>query len=342
MSRFAYSQAEIQAGQRILEANVNAFNEISGMQDIRDPALEGIRANNESLTHEAWIRYDDRIVMVARENLQIFNDLNMAGLVFPTNLGNTISRYQRSTDMTEANVSLYGDTEGEMDRVTYDESGVPVPIVHKDWQIDARSLLASQQSGEPLDTTSGERAGRVVAEKIEDLIIKGNFKVGSDQIYGLTNHPKRQTFALNVDWSKANLTEDERKEIVTEDMVGILRLAKNHNYYRNLMVYVSGDIWTNISLDYNDQKGDLTIKQRIENFAQISMVKLADRLPNKTVVLLAMGRDTIDVAMGASVTNSRYQNGNPMMHKFMTWGAVGPRIKYDTEDNIGLVHATYT
>ena len=339
MSRIR-THAEIEAGKRILLANAAAFNEVAEMQGMTDPEFRGINVNNESLTHEAWIEYDRQIIMVARENLQIFNDLEMAGLVFPTSFGNTISRYQRSTDMTEANVSLYGDTEGEADRITYDESGVPVPIVHKDWSIDARSLLASQTSGERLDITTGERAGRVVAEMMEDLIIKGDFKVGNDRIYGLTNHPKRQTMALNVNWAGDTLSEQNRKDIINRDVKGMLALAKNHNYYRNLSMYVSGDIWTNLSLDYSDQKGDLTLKQRIENFAQINMVKLADRLPNKTVILLAVGKEVIDVAYGASVTNSRYQSGNPMKHKFMTWSALGPRIKYDTEDHIGLVHGT--
>ena len=147
-----------------------------------------------------------------------------------------------------------GRTTGEKDRITFEEAGVPIPIIHEDFGLNFRTLEASRTTGEPLDTTSISTAGTEVMEEIERMIFNGaNIKVGNDRIYGLVTHPERNTFNIG-DWSTAS-TEQQRKDVVSETNA-MIKAARADNFNGPFTLYVAKNIWDTLQDDYNDQKGD--------------------------------------------------------------------------------------
>ena len=126
---------------------------------------------NGTLRRDEWKALDEAVMTVARERLVGINDLVSRGLVY--NLGNpmgtTILEWHDVGESMEAVITMDGVTRGKGDRPVFKYNYIPIPIIHVDYEINARVLAASRNMGNPLDVTSAEHAARRVAEKLEDM-----------------------------------------------------------------------------------------------------------------------------------------------------------------------------
>ena len=309
------------------------------VQDIAQTLMKGNA--DSTLRHEENILYDEALVKVARARRTILNDFRMAGMIKPVSIGKTISRFERSSGMTGANISMDGRTAGEKDRVTFDEAGVPVPMVFKDFELGFRALDASRTTGEPLDTTNISEAGMEVMEDVERLIFNGetargeSVKVGNDTLYGLANHPNRNTVTGFHNWA---LDATTGQEITQEDTPKLLQAQYDDNFFGPFNMYVAKNIWARIQKDYSDDKPG-TIKDRIEDYADINAVRPGDFLPNGNVILIQMTMNVADIVIGADLRNDQWMV-TPYCTEFRVWTALAPRIKPDKNNNCGIVHAT--
>ena len=160
---------------------------------------------NAVLRKDEWEQLDSAVVEIARERLNAVGDLVSRGLTYEVGngMGTTIVQHETVSEMTRAQVTMDGVTRGENDRVTFSLVSTPLPVIHHDFQISARVLAASRQSGSPLDTTQVEEATRQVAETTEDLLVNGvesgdskvlGFGSSAATIYGYTDQPNRNTY----------------------------------------------------------------------------------------------------------------------------------------------------
>ena len=165
---------------------------------------------NAVLRKDEWEQLDTAVVEVARERLNAVGDLVSRGLTYEVGngMGTTIVQHETVSEMTRAQVTMDGVTRGDNDRVTFSLVSTPLPVIHHDFQISARVLAASRQSGSPLDTTQVEEATRQVAETTEDLLVNGvesgdsktlGFGSSAATIYGYTDRPNRNTYST---WSR--------------------------------------------------------------------------------------------------------------------------------------------
>ncbi len=293
-----------------------------------------IVANATTLRHDEGKRYDDALLGVARMRLNGIEDLRRAGLVVPLGgLGTILSMYERVGDMTGAVMDMDGRTRSQGDRLTFDEVGVPIPIIHKEWELGERALLASRQRGAGLDTTQMAVTASVVLETMEDMLFNGapNFKVAGLGIYGYTTHPNRNTYTLLADW-----VVDAGAAIIT-DVKALLNAMLNDKKYGPYVLYVAKDIMVNLQSDYSAAKGDNTILKRILAFEDIKAVKSSDVLAAGTLVLVQMDSQTVDLAVGCDIRNLQWST-HPMSTDFMIFSAMAPRIKADRDGNCGIVH----
>ena len=291
---------------------------------------------NSTLRHEEWERYDAKLLQIARQRLNGIADLQSNGLTFDVGgLGVMLSLYERVGDMTAAEINMDGMTDAQKDRVTFDQVGVPIPIFHKDWTLNKRQLLASRTRGEGLDVTQMAIATRLVMDSLEDCLFNGisNFTVDGKDIYGYRTHPNRNTEDL-TDWTNAAARK------IVEDVKKMLDKAYADNMFGPFTIYVSKNIWAEIQLDYNDQKGDRTYKERIEAFADISMVKPGDSMPADQVVMVQLTDDVVDLAVGQDIVNVEWQT-HPMQSQFKVYGAMAPRVKADKDGHSGIVHGSW-
>lgn len=163
--------------------------------------------NATALRKEEWIQLDQVVLREARFRLRAWGDLTAANTFGGFNgMSKMILEHETMSDSGEAIVDMDGLTEGRNDSPKFQLEGLPLPITHSDFWYDARRLAISRNTGTPLDTTSGEAAGRRVAEMIEKTLLGvetgvtygGNStQVGgygrTPSVYGYTNFPQRIT-----------------------------------------------------------------------------------------------------------------------------------------------------
>lgn len=149
---------------------------------------------NDVLRKEEWELFDEVLMEEARYRLHFVSDLQSRGLTYQLGnaFGTTILEWERIGDMNGAEVSMDGVYEGRRDRLEFALDRMPIPIIHKDFQINIRQLEASRRRGEPLDTTMARIASRKVMEKIEEMHFYGHsIREGAGRIYGPLTHPQR-------------------------------------------------------------------------------------------------------------------------------------------------------
>jgi uncharacterized linocin/CFP29 family protein len=291
---------------------------------------------NETLRKDEWIAMDETLVEVGRQRLIGVGDLMSRGLRYGLNnaMGTTRLEWERVSDMTPASVDMSGLTESENDRVEFDLVGMPIPIIHKDFHINARALAASRNRGESLDTTQVAIAGRLVSEKIEDLLFNGGFSAGTTQgqIYGYTNAPNRNTGSVTATWvttSGAN---------ILADILEMIGLANDDRMYGPFMIYVSNGAFINLMNDFKAEGSD-TIFARLKQIPQILDIKPSDNLTGTTVVMVQMTRDVVDMVDGIQPTVIQWETKGGMQLNFKVMAILVPRVKPGSfETQSGIVH----
>ena len=104
----------------------------------------GLRVNS-MLRKDEWEELDRAVVAAAVPPLRVIAALERAGLTSPLgSLGTLVSQYNVVSEMTAANANLRGHAAGDKDLVDFDIRGVPVPVIFKEFELDAQSpsLLA--------------------------------------------------------------------------------------------------------------------------------------------------------------------------------------------------------
>ena len=316
------------------------------------PQIENkIRMNNQlhanqetTLQHEEWLEYDRELERIARHELNIVQDAEAMGLVRPIALGTRLARYERVSTLGEANVNMNIRTGGDRTQLEFKEAGTPVPCIWQEWELDMFQLEAHRNSprATPLDTEAMSNAAMDVAHTIEKIVMQGDdsIRFGSEVLYGLTNHPNRLTEGLSAGWAADN-PDNAAKLAMINDIQKLLQKATDAKRRGTNMfnVYVASNIWQKLDLDYNDQNGNRTIKQRIEAFADVNAVKYSAYVPDDKIVVVRMARDSFDIVMSMNIRNFQWQ-ADPFCTKYATVAILAPRVKLDYDGNVGVVQGT--
>ena len=109
-------------------------------------------------------------------------------------------KYYKETDMSQAMISMWGETESK-DKVVLDPENLDIPIIHKDFWLHWREVLAGRHRGEGLDVTNARNAARQVAEEEDKLLMSGQYTGWSAMgIEGLCNATGRLAQASAGAW----------------------------------------------------------------------------------------------------------------------------------------------
>lgn len=289
---------------------------------------------NALLRHDEWLEIDTAVLKTVQTELVGITDLMNAGLVKKLGgLGTMLSAYEQLGDLTQADVSMDADVPGEEDRQTFDTQFVPVPIIHKDFRISLRQLLASRNQGEGLDTTQAEAATRVVKEKMESMLFNGLSKqLAGYPIYGYTNHPRRISDTAVGDFGTAG---NAYKTMVKA--IGALA-AKGFNGPFN--VYLASTQFNqllNLLGSVNDYN-ELTVISR--QLPMISNVKRSFDLTDGSLVMVQMTSEVVDLAVAEDITPVQWDEMGGMLTRFRVMTAMAPRVKFDSNLACGVLHYT--
>lgn len=298
---------------------------------------------NATLRKDEWIDLEDQIIEAARERLVIIDDLQAAGLTYDVGgLGTIISEWETGSEMTDAEITMDGESTRDKDRQEFGLNGVPIPVIGKDFKIGERMLMASRQRGAGLDVTQGVEAGISVARTSESLVFNGG-RIGAVNsagnrytIPGLTNFNGRSTFTMS-DWSdETNVSpEDIFKEIL--EMVQQLETEERH--FGPFTIYIPGAYAFRFRQDFKEFS-DKTLMERVTSEDVIDRVRVSDVLATGNVVMVQMDRKVLDLGVASDISTIQWQSGSGWTNHFQTFAAWAPRLKQDFDSRCGILHAS--
>lgn len=288
-----------------------------------------------TLRRDEWKQLDEAVLSVAESRLVGIQDLVNSNLVY--NLGNgmgtTVLEYHTVSDALEAELTMDGVSRARGDRVVYGVGYLPLPIIHVDYEINARVLAASRSLGNPLDTTMAERAARKVAEKLESMLFTATtYTFGGGTIYSYLNHPAKLSVTLAESWTASGKTPEE----IIADVLAMKQSSINAYHYGPWMLYVPTGYETVLDMDYNSTS-KVTIRERILKIGGIQDVKVADLLPSDTVVMVQMTADVVRLVRGMAIQNVEWGTEGNMVTKYKVMTIQVPQIRADYNSRTGVV-----
>jgi len=290
---------------------------------------------NATLRRDEWKQLDEAVLRVAEQRLVGIQDLVNRNLVF--NLGNamgtTVLEYHSLSDALEAELTMDGVTRAKGDRPLYSTSYLPLPIIHVDYEINARVLAASRNLGNPLDTTMAERAARKVSEKLEAMLFTDTtYTFGGGTIYSYLNHPSVIPATLATSWADSSITGED----IINDVLAMKQLSINNLHYGPWVLYVPTAYETVLDADYN-ATAKVTIRERVLKIAGIEAVQVADMLPADHVLLVQMTSDVVRLVRGMPIQNVEWSTEGNMVTKFKVLTIQVPQIRADYNSKTGIV-----
>ena len=316
------------------------------------------------LKKEEWKAFDGAVTEVARKRLGAINDLQSAGLVYnlPNPLGHTVLEWQRMGDMEKANISMSGVQEDENEGLDFDMLSMPIPIIHKGFNLNIRHLSASRNRGTNLDTTQAELSSRVVSEEIEKILFAGhdvNYG-GAGKIFGLTNAPDRKQGKLTgvlgtktgtgIGWDSGHANREVaiatasteagalKGESILNDVMNMIdSLVEDGNYmYGPYVMYVPTGYYLALLKDYKDDS-DKTTLSRILELPQITAVRQSHFLTGG-VLMVQMTSDVLDLVNGFAPTLLQWNSHGGMVFHYRVMAIMWPRMKRTQKNQSGIAY----
>jgi hypothetical protein len=290
-----------------------------------------------TLRKDEWKQYDVAVVKAAQQRLVGVADLISRGLTYSiTNgMGKTVLEYEEESDPLSAQLSMDAITRGRSDRPEWTLRYLPLPIIHADYTINARSLAASRTTGDPLDTTMAERAGRKVAELAEEILFMGysSYSFGGGTIYGYTDFPDANLGSIGTSWAT-----DTGANILT-DVLAMKQASINDRHYGPWVLYIPTAFEVAMDKDYDTSSGRvITIRQRILEVAGIQDIKVIDKLTGTRALLVEMNSETVRLVQGMPVTTVEWDSEGGMVHHYKVMAIMVPQLRSDFQQRCGIVH----
>ena len=305
-----------------------------------------IVTNGAALPYDAFMDIDLAVDAVRRERVGGIPDLMSRGLVH--NLygpGATVTMTQVSSDMTPADINMSGLTLGEKDQIRFDQRIVPVPVVHKDWQIEARTLDALRVFGQGVDTTAASTAASLVMEASERMLFAGApITIAGGTVYGYRNFPGRGTVDLDNPWTSAT------PSAIKADVQAMLAAARTRRFYGPYTLYIPG-AWEGVldeffiieggddTAGYSIAAPNRTIREVLLSLSGLERIVVSDIMGSDgEAVLVQLSRDVVDLAVGQNLTTITWEEQGGQLQQFKTMAIWVPRIKADFDGRCGIIH----
>jgi uncharacterized linocin/CFP29 family protein len=328
MLRFTQEQ------QAFVLANRRQFNERQNA--IANSHGQTLIGNALPLPKDVWGQWDREGVEIQRTTLGVFNDL-AATVSMPMPIGKLVHHFQTISDSGQANISLDGRSKGRTDQPVFAYHGTPLPIIDSPFSYGWRQVEAARTEGFQLDSAGRANAMRTVAEKAESIVLDGDASivVGGAQLYGLRNHPKRNTRLTTNTLNGATGAE------WLADITATLKLLHGDNFKVPATIYVNWDDWfyaTSTELTTGYPK---TIAQRVLELGGVREVIPVDSLAADEIIAIVKDRRVLQILNGMPMATRAQFRANPEDdYNFVTMMAASLEVKFDAEDNCGVAHST--
>jgi hypothetical protein len=303
---------------------------------------------NGTLRRDEWKTLDEAILEVSRQRLGGVEDLIANNLTY--NLGNamgtTVLEWHDVSEALTARLTMDGVTRGNNDQLNFQTNYLPIPIIHVDYEINARMLAASRNLGNPLDTTLAERAARKVNEKLEAMLFTDTtYAFGTkddrdrNKIYSYLNHPDRNIVSIGTHWDDLDYDSASASggDTIINKVVSLKQASINAYHYGPWMLYIPTAYETVLDKDYSKET-PTTIRERILKISGIKGIKVIDTLPVNNVLLVQMTSDVVRLVRGMGISNVQWQEEGQFITKYKVMTIQVPQIRSDQNGKSGIVH----
>ena len=303
-------------------------------------SYESRPVTNATLRRDEWKHLDEALLQISETRLNGIQDLIDKGLTYQLGnaMGTTVLEYHDISDALEADMTMDGVTRGNNDRPDFQTNYLPIPIIHADYEINARALAASRSLGNPLDTTMVERSTRKVSEYLENLLFTStSFAFGGGTIYSYLNHPDRNQVTLTTGWDDSAKTSRQ----IVDEVRTLKQDSINDKHYGPWMLYIPTPYETVMDADYEDTgttSTNQTVRERILKVDGIQGVKVVDTLPADNVVMVQMTSDVVRLVQGMPIQNVQWDVEGQFLNKYKVMTIQVPQVRSDQAGNSGVIH----
>ena len=325
------------AGQRLMASgwNINALRPVAPEDagPLVNSAGQPLNVN-ATLRRDEWMWYDRAVTRLARERLVVTSELISRGLSvpLPNPLGVLAIEWDNVGDLEPAELSMSGLNEASKDQLDYGMSSMPIPLIHKEFTLNLRQLEAARRNGRNMDTTHAQVATRKVVELIEQLIFTGaTIQSANGRIWGLLNHPNRNTGSLSGDWATAP------GENIVADILAMIEKARVDNMFGPFLLFIPGRVGVSMSRDYKANSSD-TILQRLRDIPGLVGIVPTNRLTGNNTLLVQLTADVIEMIDGIQPTMVEWDSRGGFEMNFKIFAIMLPRIRSDYANQSGIVH----
>ena len=301
----------------------------------------GLSVNADTtLRPDEWEQLDDMVTEISREELGVYDYFVGKGLTKPLKnaYGTTVLQWQTISDSQSAFMSMDGVARGQGDRVHYTDKFLPIPILHADYEINARFLAVSRTNGNGVDVEEAANAARRIAEKKEDMLIgTGTYTFGGGTMYSLVNFPDRNTITLNDSWADSGTTVAN----IIDDVKRLKRANKDAFHGGDAVLILPDNYEDVLSADY-DVAGQslMTVKERIMKLGGITDIIYSTRIADDNILLVELKKRTLEIIIGMTLTNIYWETEGGTVGKYKLMEITVPRMKSDYNGNCGIAHGT--
>lgn len=297
---------------------------------------DGLVGNAAPVDIDAWRRIDTRATVVQRDVLAVFNRLAAANQT-PLDIGDLVSYFPKLSDSGEVTVSMDGRQTGRSDQALIKYAGTPVPIIASEARFGWRQAAVNRKGAVNLDMITIENHQRKVAEKLEDMVLNGDSSVvvGGNTIYGLRNHPNRNTFshtftlasATGANWLAAFLQ--------------MINALLGDNAFGRVTVFLNYGDWMSASVNEFVAGYPKTILMRLKEIEQIADIVPASKVPANNIIGIA-GLETggWGSILSAMPLSSRPKNRLNTEDDYVVsvMAAAAPQFRTDYDDRMPVAH----
>ena len=287
---------------------------------------------------DAWRRIDARSTRIQRDVLAVFNRLAAANTT-PAMIGDLVSYFPKISDSGEVHVSMDGRGEGLADAATVQFEGTPIPIIDSQARMGWRQMEVVRKGQTALDVETVANHQRKVAEKMEDMVLNGlsSIVVGGSTIYGLRNHPQRNTGTHGL--TLASATGAEWLTAIRQ----ICTLLMADNAFGRVSIFLNYSDWFYASANEFAAGYPKTTLQRILEIEQVAEVIPASKMTASNIVGVA-GLTTGDwgsiLSAMPMVTRPKARQNPEDDYIFGVMAAVAPQFRVDADGRTNLAHTT--
>jgi hypothetical protein len=307
-----------------------------------------IVGNNQILDFDEHEDRSEDVLQDVRTNLTMMESVMAAGFTTNTSLARTEYIKQRSSRwQNTGEISMDGRAESQPDERNKERFGVPIPIVHVDYDIPARRQQQSMNFGESIEDEQAEEAGRILRETEENLFIDGWGPTVPDSqgnnldLYGITDSNIAITGSASGDWSTASNIKD-----TIDKILNALESQTGDNDRGPDPVEQGAWLWhhpnqrSDLRAADPDGDGNMTVKTRIENDYPYLDIQSAGELDDGELVCLVKDPRFCQILTAQAPTNLSEEVDMGLATEYKTLASRIPFFQKTYSDIKGAVFYT--